>query len=238
MEHARRLGRWAGLVYLVTVVTGIFCLIYVPAALAVDDGGPLAMLSSIVDHASLYRAGIAVLLVDQAAFVILPLLLYQVFAPTHRHTAAAMVALALTGIPIALAGAAHRLDVIELLTNAKLAQVLPQETVQAMALHALRAYGNSMFVASLFWGLWLLPFGYMAFVTRRIPRVFGALLMLAGVCYVISVFGELLMPGFGDLPISDYIMLPPALGEIGTCLWLLAFGVRDLDVQGERFEHS
>lgn len=230
MERVRRLGRWAGLVYLVTVITGIFCLMYVPSVINAE-GGPLATLDSIVAHASLYRAGVAVLLLGQAAFVILPLVLYQIFAPTHRRTANAMVALALTGIPVALVAAAQRLDAIELLTSAKLAQVLPHEAVQAMALHALRAYGNSIFVASLFWGLWLLPFGYMAFVTRRIPRVLGALLVLAGVCYMISVFGELLLPGFGDLPINDYIMLPPALGEIGTCLWLLAFGVREIDAR-------
>lgn len=229
MERARRLGRWAGLVYLITVVTGIFCLMYVPSAIKAD--GPLATLDAILAHASLYRAGIAVLLIDQAAFVILPLVLYQVFATTHRRTAFAMVALALSGIPVALMAAVYRLDAIELLTNAKLAQAFSHDIVQAMALHALRSYSNSLFVASLFWGLWLLPFGYMAYVTRRIPRVLGALLMLAGACYVISVLGELLMPGFGDLPISNYLMLPPALGEIGTCLWLLAFGVREITHQ-------
>lgn len=237
MERMRRLGRWAGLVYLVTVVTGIFCFLYVPSAIKAD-GGPLATLDAIVAHAPLYRAGIAMLLLDQAAFVILPLVLYQVFAPTHRRTAVAMVALALTGIPIALAGAVHRLDAIEWLTDARLAQAFSHETAQAMALHALRSYGNSIFVASLFWGLWLLPFGYMAFATRRIPRVLGALLLLAGVCYPLSVFGELLLPGFGDLPINDYLMIPPALGEIGTCLWLLAFGVREVAGRREEPEHG
>ena len=53
-----------------------------------------------------------------------------------------------------------------------------------------------------------------------------------------SVFGELLRPGFGDLPVNDYLMPPPALGEIAACLWLLAFGVRDIATQERSPDHG
>ena len=51
----------------------------------------------------------------------------------------------------------------------------------------------------------------------------GVLLMLGGIGYVAKVFGGL-MPGFADSAFARYTTLPAALGEIGSCLWLLAFG--------------
>ena len=53
----------------------------------------------------------------------------------------------------------------------------------------------------------------------------GLLLLLGGVGYVLQVFGGLL-PGFANSSLSNYATLPAALGEIGSCLWLLLFGVR------------
>ena len=62
--------------------------------------------------------------------------------------------------------------------------------------------------------------------SRRLPRVLGALLVLGGLGYVLGVFAELLLPGYADGWIAGYVTLPAALGEIGTCLWLLLFGLR------------
>ena len=32
--------------------------------------------------------------------------------------------------------------------------------------------------------------------------------------------------GYGDTVLAELIMLPPGLGEIGTCLWLLIISTR------------
>ena len=51
----------------------------------------------------------------------------------------------------------------------------------------------------------------------------GVLLMLGGIGYVVQVFGGL-VPAFADAAWMGYVRMPAAFGEIGSCLWLLAFG--------------
>lgn len=78
----------------------------------------------------------------------------------------------------------------------------------------------------LFWGLWLLPFGYLVLRSGFLPKILGILLMLGCFGYTIDVFGELLVSRYSDTSVSDYVLLPASVGEIGTCLWLLLVGAR------------
>ena len=76
MADEKRIGRWAGLVYLIVVVTEFFSLGHVPGQLAAP-GNPQAALDNIVSHETLFRMGIAAFVVEQVAFLVLPLLLFR-----------------------------------------------------------------------------------------------------------------------------------------------------------------
>ncbi len=211
----RRDGRIAGAVYLVVVLTGMFCLAYVPSLV----GGSFASAKA---HQGLFAAGIAASLVMQVAFLLLPLALYRVLGDVDRRAAALMVALVAVSVPIGLVAVTHRMEALSLLTQATNGTA---SAMEAAFTQSLQRYGLGLRVASLFWGLWLLPFGYLVLRSARIPRVLGLLLMLGGIGYVIQVFGSL-APGFTASKLMDYVRMPAALGEIGSCLWLLAFGAR------------
>lgn len=211
----RRGGRFAGALYLVVVLSGLFCLAYVPSR----TGATLLGASS---HAGLFRAGIAAFLLMQVAFLLLPLALYRVLADAGRETAVLMVALAAVSVPIGLVAITHRLEALSLLQDAG---ANASEATQAAFAASLRRYGHGLRIASLFWGLWLLPFGWLVLRSARLPRALGLLLVLGGVGYVAKVFAGLI-PGFADSVFAQYATMPAALGEIGSCLWLLAFGAR------------
>ncbi len=225
MTSENRISRLAGVLYLVVVVTGIFSLAYVPSQINVAND-PAATAGNIVRFESLFRYGIASFLVEQVAFLLLPLVLYRLFRSTHHTAAVLMVALALAGIPIALVSVGHRLDALALLTDARFSQAFAPAQLQALAALSLEAYGNGLLVTRLFWGLWLLPFGYLVLKSGFLPKLLGVLLMLGCLGYMVNVFGELLVPDYFDTWIADYAGLPAAAGEIGTCLWLLLVGAR------------
>ncbi len=222
MATQSRIARWAGLVYLVVVVTGFFSQGYVPGKMVVP-GDPQAMLANIVSHELLFRAGIAAFMVEHVTFLLLPFLLFRLLQSTHRSAAVAMVVLALVGVPISLLAVTHRLDALLLLTHAS---GMPVDTAHALARASMKSYDADILVASVFWGSWLLPFGYLVVKCGRLPRVLGALLMLGGVGYLVDIFGELLLPGYAGIAFFDYVHLPAALGEVGICLWLLLMGMR------------
>ncbi|WP_246455136.1 DUF4386 domain-containing protein [Thermomonas brevis] len=212
-SRLRRDGRVAGALYLVVVLAGMVCLAYVPSRTG-------ATLAEAAAHADLFRAGIAAFLMMQIAFLLVPLALYRVLADVDRRAAVLMVALAAVSVPIGLAAVTHRLEALTLLQGADAG-----EAAQAAFAVSIQRYGYGLRIASLFWGLWLLPFGWLVLRSARLPRLLGLLLVLGGIGYVVKVFGGL-VPGFADSAFAQYATLPAALGEIGSCLWLLAFGAR------------
>ncbi|MBS0172867.1 MULTISPECIES: DUF4386 domain-containing protein [Gammaproteobacteria] len=227
MTH-RKISRLAGLLYLVVVVTGMFSLAYVPSQINVADDFQ-ATARNIVSSEPLFRYGIASFMVMQVAFLLLPLALFQLFRDVDRSAAALMVTFAVVSVPIGLASLANRLDALSLLTNPYFGQALAPAPLQAAAKASLGAYGTGLLITKLFWGLWLLPLGYLVVKSGFLPKLLGVFLMLGFLGYMVNVFGELLVPNYTLTLVSNYAGLPAAIGEIGTCLWLLLVGAREPD---------
>lgn len=216
----------AGLLYLIVVVTGIVNLMYVPSQLQVP-GDAAATVSNILASKPLFGLGIAAGVVCHTAFLLLPLVLYRLLGGVERNVAVLMVALAVVSVPISLLNLSHKLDVLTLLGDADYLQAFTASQLQTQVMLALDAYRNGALVSEVFWGLWLLPFGYLVFKSGFIPRVLGILLMLGCFGYLVNISGRMLFPGYAETAIASIVSLPSALGEIGTCLWLLIAGVRE-----------
>lgn len=226
MSGNKKIARLAGLLYLIVVLGGIASLAYVPNVIENGKEGA-ALVDSIQSHQTLFRFGIAAGLVCYIAFLLLPLVLYRLLAPYGQQSAIAMVALATASVPFAFANLVHRIDVLSLLGDEPRLATLTASELQMQVTLALESYWNGIFILTIFWGLWLLPFGWLMFRSRMIPRIFGLLLMAGCLGYLIAFFGRLLVPDFAQLAYARYITLPATFGEIGTCLWLLTMGVRD-----------
>lgn len=225
MTSETSIGRWAGLAYLVVVVSGLFSLLYVPSQINLPNDIETT-LDSIRRHEDLYRAGLAAFLIKQVAFLMLAALLFRLLAPRHAGLAATMVGLVAVSVPIALVSLVNKIDVLTLLTHPPHMQATGMDQLLIHAQIRLDAYRNGLLVTNLFWGLWLLPLGYLGFQTRLLPRVLGALLVLGGLGYVAHVFATLLLRSYAATGAAEVLLMPAAIGEIGTCLWLLAMGGR------------
>lgn len=217
----RRDGRIAGALYLIVVISGLFCLAYVPSRIG-SLSDPAALVSAIEARPDLFRGGISAFLAMQVAFLLLPFALYRVLNDIDRTAATVMVALAVVSVPIGLSALGHRLDALAVIEQSA---GYAREDMLSAAVRSLRSYASGLRIATLFWGLWLLPFGYLILRSARLPRVLGALLMMGGMGYVIQTFASL-APSLDSVAALRYVHMPAAFGEIGTCLWLLAFGAK------------
>ena len=225
MTSLDRTGRTAGALYLIVVVTGFFSLVYVPGHLNLA-GDAQEVARNITADDSLYRLGILSWLVNQVAFVLLPLAFYRLFGAVHRDAAVAMVALVLVSVPISLVAAVDRLDALSAIASEPQLRAIAPQFRQALMLESLSAYRNAILIAQLFWGLWLLPLGYLVVKSGMVPKVLGVLLMLGCVGYLVEVAGDLLFMGYRATPLRWLVTLPGAVGEIGLCIWLLVRGAR------------
>lgn len=226
MQSNKPTARIAGLLYLIVVLAGIFSLAYVPSQIDVTADAA-ATVRNIVAHESLFRLGIVAGLTCYTAFLLLPLALYRLLSPYGTQPAVLMVAFAVVSVPIAFAVTLDKFEVLTLLSGADYLQAFGAEELQARVMLSLDAYKEGLRVVQIFWGLWLLPFGYLVFKSGILPRVLGILLMLGCFGYLIDFTGRVLFSGYAESGIAGFVRLPASLGEIGICLWLLVMGARE-----------
>lgn len=82
---------------------------------------------------------------------------------------------------------------------------------------------NAWSVGGLFFGLWLLPMGYLVIRSGRMPIWLGRILLIGGMGYLLQTFlGSLGMGG----SILDILVLPASVGEFWMIGYLLIFGIR------------
>lgn len=226
MQSNKRTARIAGLLYLVVVLAGIFSLAYVPSQINAADNAA-ATVGNIIANESLFRLGIVAGLVCYTAFLLLPLSLYKLLSPYGRQPAVLMVALAVVSVPLAFAATLNKFDVLSLLSGADYLRAFSAEELQARVMLSLDSYGDGLLATQIFWGLWLLPFGYLVYKSGIVPRLLGILLMLGCFGYLIDFTGRVLFPGYAESGVAGFVRLPASLGEIGICLWLLIAGARE-----------
>ncbi|MCA4900013.1 MAG: DUF4386 domain-containing protein [Bacteroidota bacterium] len=82
---------------------------------------------------------------------------------------------------------------------------------------------NAWGVGSLFFGLWLIPMGYIVLSSQRMPVWLGRTLIVGGIGYIASTFLN-----YGGLEYSwiDLLTIPATIGEFWMISYLLIFGIR------------
>ena len=137
-----------------------------------------------------------------------------------------MVVLAAASVPFSLYNIVHKMDVLTLLGSEPFLQAMTIDERQTQVMLYLSSYDNGIRLVSVFWGLWLLPFGYLVYTSGFLPRILGILLMAGCFGYIINFTGGLLFPSYAASGIGRFVSLPATLGEIGSCLWLLIVGIK------------
>lgn len=86
-------------------------------------------------------------------------------------------------------------------------------------------------LGGIFFGLWLIPMGYIVISSERMPIWLGRILILGGLAYILQTF--LHATGAKGLLI-DLIVLPAVIGEFWMIGYLLSYGIRPAPLQEEK----
>ena len=211
-------ARSAGAFYVLVVLTGTFSLGLAPERLFVGDT-PGALAASIAAQNWLLRVSILAEATCFLAFGCLALALHALLRPVHRGAAAGMAMLVLISVPFGFSNLVALIEIHRIVeSGAALA------SAEAVA-DAYARYRAGHFLQSAPWGLWLLPFGYLALRSGFMPRLLGFGLILAGVGYVAHFAARLLVDGYRESIWPD-ILGAPRIAEILMAFWLLVFGAR------------
>ncbi len=216
----------AGLIYVLLVITGIISLAYVPGQIMVSGDGTQT-LTNLRASETLFRFGLIAGLTCQVLYILLPLSLYRLLKTVDELKARLMAVLAIVSVPISFVAYSHKFDVLSLLGGTDALAGFDAAQTDAQIMLALTSYSNTISLAGLFWGLWLLPFGYLVFKSGFLPKILGLFLIAGCFGYVIDLLGSTLWPAYyAASGIAHFISMPSAIGEIGIAFWLLIIGVK------------
>lgn len=227
----RRIARICGVLYLITIIAGVFAEFFVRSTLIVP-GDAAATSRDIVESEQLWRFGFAADTIGGLAYVAVTFLLYELLKPVNRGISLLAAFFSLVGCAIdGLASLLH-LAPLYWLSGASFLSAFSPSQLQALAYMSIRLHAQGYLIALVFFGVYCVLIGYLVYRSTFIPRTIGELLLLAGICYLINSFSDFVAPGFYRA-YSDYLNLPCLLGEGGLTLWLLAFGVNPVRWQHE-----
>ncbi len=217
--NPNKTARVAGYLYLMLFPLGIFGIIYVPSSLIVL-GDAATTASNIMANELLYRLSIVTALTLQIVYIFLALALYKLLNPVDKNNAVLMVILVLVAAPIAMLNELNHVAVLLVLSGSDLLTTFSLDQVQASVPLFLNLHEHGVFIAQIFWGLWLFPMGYLIFKSNFLPKALGILMIIGGFGYLVDSFVYFIFPDF-DVTVSEFTFL----GELLLPLWLMFKGV-------------
>ena len=147
---------------------------------------------------------------------------YVLLKPVGKNLALLLVLLNLAGVAVEGASAVIHFGALKCLTDTDLMHGFTPEQMQILAMLLLRIGGTGMTVATLFYGAWLLPFGWLVYKSGFIPRFWGVLLIADCFCLWICFVQACLFPSYEKW---TYPLFPIMfVAEVGTALWLVIKG--------------
>ena len=219
IESIQRTARLAGFLYLLLLPLGIFGLIYVRTALVVPEDAAATAIN-LAASMDIYRFSILAALLIPVVNMSVVLALYRLLKVVNRRIALLMVILILLGAPIAMLSEVFQLAVLTIVDGTDYLAVFDTAQLNALVAFLLGMHDDGVRIASIFWGLWLFPLGYLVFKSSFLPRILGFLLILGCFGYLIDFLIPFVFPDTAAT-VSQFTFI----GELVFPLWLLIKGV-------------
>jgi len=224
----------AGLGYLIIFITGIFANFFVIEDLIVP-GNAATTVSNIAANESLYRIGILSFIIMVIFDVVLAWALYILLKPVNKSLSLLAAWLRLINATIFGIALHNLLNVLLLINGVDYSTVIGTDQLHAQAMLYLDAFNYTWLLGLVFFAIHLFVLGYLAFKSGYIPRFIGALLIIAGIGYLVDSMAHFLLPDYADYKtiFSTIVVVPGAIGELSFTIWLLVKGSRMPELKGK-----
>ena len=214
-----RTARTTGLFYLGLAITGLlgFMLVRNQLFVAAD---PQATLANLTQHESLARLGIVMEMGVVITQALVALWFYRLFKSVNAFAAGSITAFGLVNAVAILVSAALLATALDVSQDASLT-VSGGAAATAQLLYVVS--GHLWIIGGIFFGLWLIPMGWLARRSGWMPSLLGWTLMIGGVGYVATALLSYLLPDTGLA--LDLLTTPATVGE----LWMVGYlGLRGI----------
>lgn len=180
-------GRITGLLYLVIIICGMFTEMFVRTTLIVP-GEARETVENIVSNFMLFRMGFVSDLIMVAADVTVALTFYILLKPVHNGLALLAALFRLTQSSILGINLLNHFNAIILLSDNTYQELLGSSALQAQVMFYLSAQSYGYLIALVFFAFSCIILGYLMYQSPLFPSIFGVLLPIAGIGYLVDSF--------------------------------------------------
>jgi hypothetical protein len=219
----RRLARLAGVLYLLMAILGGAAHLGIRDSIHVPGDGATTA-ANVVANSDLFRLAFVADLAMATLFVFVGLAFYRLLRDVERTAAGAMVVFVIVGAAMILVNLLFHHAALLVASDASYASALGVEGSEALVLLLLDMHRSGYAIAGIFFGLWLLPLGYLAVTSRMFPRLLGVLLVVAGASWIVDTLVGFAAPGLPD--VVHLALTAPQFVELAMIVYLLVKGVR------------
>lgn len=210
--------RMAGLCYLAIIALGLWTEVHVRGSLVVA-GDAAATAQRIAADPQLWRLGLAADLLMQLLDLPVIVVLWQLLRPVNATLALTATGLNLVQTAVLVANRVQLVAALKLATSATLANALPGGQHEALAMLAVQLHSQGFGIGLIFFGAACVLRGLLIAKSTCMPRALGALMVLAGLAYLVNSFALILAPELAAR-LFPAVLLPAFVGELLFALWL------------------
>jgi hypothetical protein len=225
-SESHKLARLAGVLYLLTIpTTGAW---YGISATVL--GADTVTLASLEASRRMLEFAILLGAVGHVNHLVLVVVLRRLLRPFGKVAADLAFVFLVASVPLSFAAIARQLDMLALLDGGSAFTALSAEQSQTQLTLLIGSYESLFGTQAVFWGVWLLPLGWLLLRSGLVPRVLAVFVLLGGPFYVMSFVGPVVDSGFASSTagqIFGFVTgVPELIGEFGTALWLTIRGAK------------
>lgn len=216
----RKNARIAGILYFLQIPLGVFGIIYMPKILLVDGNIKMTILN-ILSNEFIFRLSIYCSILCSIITFITSIYISKLLKFVNENLAKLIVIFTMIMIPITLLNELNYIGILFILKSKDIISAFHVFQIESIIILLLKLHEFGLHIVGIFFGLWLLPIGYLIIRSNFIPKFIGCLLLLTCFGYLIDFTTSLLFPNIGFL-ISEYTWL----GEVLMVLWLIMYGFK------------
>jgi hypothetical protein len=144
----------------------------------IEPGDSAATVNNLRTSATLFRVGFVIDLVTATGFLLTAMALYVLLKHVHELVAAAMVIFVAVSTAVTYLYTLNEYTALTIATDADYTEAFGQVGSDALVMlfASMRTSGEA--IDGMFFGLWLLPLGYLVFKSGFFPKVLGVLLII------------------------------------------------------------
>ena len=223
MNSPKRIARIAGVLYLIVAIFAAFPYSMFNGLYIAGDAAATA--ANVVAKAGVVRIAVVSDFVMVTAWVFLALTLHRLLKHVHPGAAQTMMVFVAIGAGIVSLNTVFEFEGMRVAIDSTYAAALGTGGANALVLMLLDIQRYGGLASSVFMGLWLVPLGYLAYMSGMFPKSLGVALITVCVCYHAKLLAAFLAPDLWTM-IQGYVSIPIWVFELWMVLYLLIIGIR------------